>query len=150
MCRVTRLQFSCSVMSDSLRSHGLQHARLPYPPPTLEHAQTHVHRVSDAIQPSHLLSSPSPPAFSLSQHQDLFQWVNSSYQVAKVLELQLQPFQWTFRLNLLYDWLVWSPCCPRDSQESSPAPQFGNQHFFSPQHSLWSNSHICTWLREKS
>ena len=49
-----------------------------------ELAQTHVHRVSDAIQPSHCLSSPSPPALNLSQHQDLFQWVSSLHQVAKV------------------------------------------------------------------
>ena len=52
-------------------------------------AQTHVHRVSDAIQPSHLLLTPSPPAFNLSQHQGLFQGVSSLHQVAKVLELQL-------------------------------------------------------------
>ena len=56
----------------------------------LEFTQTHVHRLSDAIQPSHLLSSPSPPAFNLSQHQGLFQWVSSSHEVAKVLEFQLQ------------------------------------------------------------
>ena len=57
----------------------------------------HVHRVSDAIQSSHPLSSPSPPTFNLSQHQGFFQWVNSSHQVAKVLEFQLQhqSFQWT-------------------------------------------------------
>ena len=55
-----------------------------------EFAQTHVHQVSDAIQPSHPLSSPSPPAFNLSQHQGLSQWVSSSHQVAKVLEFQLQ------------------------------------------------------------
>ena len=55
-----------------------------------ELAQTHVHWVSDAIQPSHPLSSPSPPALNLSQHQGLFQWVSSSHQVAKVLEFQLQ------------------------------------------------------------
>ena len=69
-------------------------------------AQTHVHQVSDAIQPSHPLSSPSPPAFSLSQHQGLFQWVSSSHQVAKVLELQLQhqSFQWTLRTDFLWDW----------------------------------------------
>ena len=61
--------------------------------------QTHVHLVSDAIQSSHPLSPPSPPAFSLSQHQGLFQWVSSSHQVAKVLQLQLQhqSFQWIFR-----------------------------------------------------
>ena len=56
------------------------HRQLP------EFTQTHVHWVSDAVQPSHPLSSPSPPAFILSQHQGLFQWVSSSYQVAKVLE----------------------------------------------------------------
>ena len=60
------------------------HHRLP------EFTQTHAHWVSDAIQPSHLLSSPSPHAFNLSQHQGLFKWVSSSHQVAKVLELQLQ------------------------------------------------------------
>ena len=64
-------------------------------------AQTHVHWVSDAIQPSHPLSSPSPPAFNLSQNQGLFQWVSSSDQVAKVLELQLsyQSYQWIFRTD---------------------------------------------------
>ena len=66
-------------------------------------AQTHVHWVSDAIQPSHPLSSPSPPAFSLSQHQGLFQWVGSSHQVQIVLELQLQhqSFQRIFRVDFL-------------------------------------------------
>ena len=54
-----------------------------------EFTQTHVHRISDAIQPSHPLSSPFPPTFNLSQHQGLFKWVNSSHQVAKVLEFQL-------------------------------------------------------------
>ena len=68
-----------------------------------EFTQTHTHRVSDAIQPSHPLSSPSPPAFNLSQHQGLFKWVSPSHQVAKVLELQLphQSFQWTPRTDLL-------------------------------------------------
>ena len=56
----------------------------------LEFAQTHVHRVGDGIQPSHPLSSPSSPAFNLSQHQDLFQRVGSLHQEAKVLEFQLQ------------------------------------------------------------
>ena len=55
-----------------------------------ELAQTPVQHVDDAIKPSHLLSSLSPPAFNLFQHQGLFQWVGSSHQVAKVLELQLQ------------------------------------------------------------
>ena len=93
-----------------------------------EFTQTHVHRVSDAIQPSHSLSSPSPPTFNLSQHQGLFNWISSSHQVAKVLEFQLQhqSFQWTPRTDLLKDGLVGSPCSPRDSQESSPTPQFKN------------------------
>ena len=91
-----------------------------------ELTQTHAHRVGDAIQPSHPLSSPSPPAPNSSQHQGLFQWVNSSHEVAKVLEFQLQhqSFQWTPRTYLLQDGLVGSPCSPRDSQESFPTPQF--------------------------
>ena len=71
------VQFSCSVVSNSLRSHGLKHARLPYPSSTPELAQTHVHQTGDAIQPSHPLLSPFPPAFNLSQHQGFFQWVQS-------------------------------------------------------------------------
>ena len=68
-----------------------------------ESIQTHVHWVGDAIQPSHLLSSPSPPALSLSQHQGLFKWVSSLHQVAKVLEFQLQhqSFQWIVRTDFL-------------------------------------------------
>ena len=68
-----------------------------------ESTQTHVHWVGDASQSSHPLSSPSPPAFSLSQHQGLFKWVSSSHQVAKVLELQLQhqSFQRIFRTDFL-------------------------------------------------
>ena len=91
-----------------------------------ELTQTHVHPVGDAIQLSHPLSSPSPPAFRLFQHQSLFQWVSSSHQVAKELEfhLQHQSFQWIFRTDFLYDGFVGSPCSPRDSQESSPTPQF--------------------------
>ena len=69
----------------------------------MEFTQIHVHQVSDAIQPSHPLSSSSPPDLSLSQNQGLFQWVSSSHQVAKVLEFQLQhqSFQWTLRTDLL-------------------------------------------------
>ena len=90
----------------------------------LEFAQIHVHWVGDAIQTSHSLLPSSPPALWLSQHQALFQWVGFLHQVAKGLELQLQhqSSQWIFRV----DWLVWSPCSPRDSQESSLAPLFEN------------------------
>ena len=91
-----------------------------------EFTQTHVRRVGDAIQPSHPLLPPSPPAPNPSQHQGLFQWVSSSHQVAKVLEFQLQhqSFQWTPRTDLLEDGLGGSPCSPRDSQESFPTLQF--------------------------
>ena len=82
---ISSVQFSRSVMSDSLRPCPslLVHHQL------LEFTQTHVHRVSDAIQPFYLLWSPSPPAPNPSQHQSLFQCVNSSHEVAKVLEFQL-------------------------------------------------------------
>ena len=74
-----------------------------------EFTQTHVHWVNDAIQPSHPLSSPSPPAPNPSQHQSLFQWVNSLHEVAKVLEFQLQhhSFQRTPRTDLLIECLGW-------------------------------------------
>ena len=91
-----------------------------------ELAQTHVNQISDTIQPSPPLSSPSPPAFNLSQHQGLFQQVNFLHQVARILELQLQhqSFQWIFRTDFLQNGLLGSPCSLRDSQESSPTPQF--------------------------
>ena len=92
----------------------------------LELAQTQICWVGDAIQPSHPLSYLSRPAFNLSQHQGLFQWVSSLHQVAKILEFQLQhqSFQRIFRTDFLQDGLIGSPCSPRDSQESSPTPQF--------------------------
>ena len=101
----------------------------------LELAQTHVHRVGDAIQPSHPLLSPSPPIFNLSQHQGLFQWVGSLHHVAKVLEFQLQhqSFQWIFRTDFLQDRLVSSPCSLWASQESSLTPQFKKHQFFGAQ-----------------
>ena len=84
--------------------------------------QTHVHQVGDAIQPSHPLLSPLSPAFNLSHNQGLFQWV---------LKFQLwnQSFQWIFRTDFLQNGLVRSPCSPRDSQESSPTPQFKTINF---------------------
>ena len=117
VCNILFSQFSHSVMSDSLRPHESQHAGPPVHHQLPEFTQTHVRRVGDAIQLSHPLSSPSPPAPNPSQHQGLFQWVSSSHEVAKLLEFQLQHqfFQWT---------QDWSPCSPRDSQESSPTPQF--------------------------
>ena len=91
---------SCLTLCDPMdrSTPGLSvHHQLP------EFTQTQVHWVSDAIQPSYPLSSPFPPAFSLSQHQGLFRWVSCSHQVAKVLEFQLQHqfFQCIFRTDLL-------------------------------------------------
>ena len=123
-----QVQFSsvaqlCPTLCDPMNrsTPGLSvHHQLP------EFTQTHVHRVSDAIQPSHPLSSPSPPAPNPSQHQSLSQRVNSLHEVAKVLKFQLQhhSFQRNPRADLLQNGLVGSPCSPRDSQESSPTPQF--------------------------
>ena len=120
---ISSVQFSsvtqwCLTLCDPMdcSTPGLSvHHQLP------EFTQTHVHWVGDVIQPSHPLSSPSPPTFNLSQLHGLFKWVNSSHQVAKVLEFQLQnqSFQWIFRTDYLSDGLVVSPCSPRDSQESS-------------------------------
>ena len=81
---------------------------LPVHHQLLEFTQTHVHRVGDAIQPSHPLSSPSPPTFNLSQHQGLLQWVSSSHQVAKVLELQLHispSNEYSGLISFRMDWL---------------------------------------------
>ena len=89
--------------TNSLRPHRLQCIRPPCPSQLPEPTQTHVHWVGDSIQPSHPLSSPSPPTFNLSQHQGLFLGVGSSHQVTKVLEFQLQhqSFQWIFRSDFL-------------------------------------------------
>ena len=110
--------FSCQGMSDSLWPHALQHARHPCPSPSLRISQVHVHWLGAVIQSSHLLTPSSPSAFSLSQHQDLFQWVCCWHKVAKVLKLQLcMSFQkciqswFTLRLTSLIS------CRPRDSQE---------------------------------
>ena len=129
-------------MKRSTSGHPV-HRQLP------EFTQTHIHWVRDAIQPSHPLSSPSPPAFNLAQHQGLFKCVSSFHQVAKVLEFQLQrqSFQWIFRTDFLSDGLVGSPCSPKDTQQSSPTPGFKSISF-SPLSSK-SSSHIHTWLLEK-
>ena len=84
------VQFSRSVVSDSLQPHEPQHTRPPCPSPTPEFTQTHVHWVGDMASPSHPLSAPCPLPLNLSQHQGLFKWVSSSHQVANVLEFQLQ------------------------------------------------------------
>ena len=102
LVQFSSLTQSCPTLCDSMNCSmpGLTvHHQLP------EFSQTHVHWVSDAIQPSNPLLSPSPPVFNLSRHQGLFKWVNSSHQVAKVLEFQLQhqSFQWKLRTDLHID-----------------------------------------------
>ena len=144
-----KLLFSRSVLSSLLQPHGLQHTGLPCPS-HLELAQTHVHWVSDTIQPSHPLSSPSPPALNLSHHQGLFQWVGSLHQVAKVLELYHQSFQRILKVDFLQDWLVGPPCSPNDSPEPSPAPEFESINSLVLSLLYRSSPHIHTWLLEKS
>ena len=94
---------SHSVVSDSLWLHGPDCSTPGFPEPQYfpEFAHTYVHWLDDAIWPSHPLSSPSPPAFNLSQHQGLLWWAGCSHQMAKVLELQHQSFQWIFRVDFL-------------------------------------------------
>ena len=127
----------CNPMDCSTRGFPV-HDQLP------EHAQTHVYWVSDAIQPSHPLSSPSLPAFNLSWHQGLFKWVSSSHQMAKILEFlfQHQSFRWIFRI--LTGWIsLQSKGLARASNTTVQKHQF-----FSAQLSLWSNSHIHTLLEK--
>ena len=100
------VQFSHSVVSDSLRPHGLQHARPPVHHQLPELTQTHVYRVGDAIQPSHPLSSLSSPAFNLSQQKGLFKWIGSSHQLSKVLEYQLQHQSSSLQTGI--NWATWN------------------------------------------
>ena len=114
----------------------------------LELAQTQVYQVGNAIQPSHPLSSPSPPAFNLSQHQSLFKWVSSSHQVAKVLELQLQ----IIPMNI-QDWFPlrltdWISLLSKGISKVFSNTAVQKHQFFSAQLSLWSSFHIHTWLLE--
>ena len=147
----TQLLFSHSVVSDSLRPHEPQHGRLPCPSP-IPRAYSNscpLHRWCH--QPSQLLSSPSP-AFSLSQHQGLSQWVSSSHQVAKKY--------WSFSFSI-------SPCneyaglifflrlsglilLSRGLSRVFSRTTIQKHQFFGTQLSLWSNSHIHTWHLNKA
>ena len=147
---ISSVRFSCSVVSDCLRPHGLQHARSPclsttpvvYPNSCPLNRWCH-----PTISFSVITFSPT---FNVSQNQGLFKWVSSSHQVAKVLEFQIQHqfFQWTLRTDPLYDRLVGSPCSPRDSRVFSNTTVQKHQ-FFGAQLSSQSNSHIHTWSLEK-
>ena len=134
----------CNPMNHSTPGLPVHH-QLP------EITQTHVHRVSDAIQPSHPLLSPSPPALNPSQHQSLFQWVNSLHEVPKVLEFSALA---SFLPKTSQDWspLEWTGWISLQSKGLSRV--FSNttvqkHQFFSAQLSSQSNSHIHTWPQEK-
>ena len=147
------LLFSHSVVSDSLRPMDCSTPGFP----VLHHlqvlAQTHVRWVRDAIQPSHPLSSPSPPAFYLSQHQGLFQWVDSLHQVAKVLigasaSASVLPI-------IIQGWFPLGLTGLTSLQSKGLSRVFSNttvqkHQFFGAQPFLRSSSHIHTWLLEKS
>ena len=116
-----------------------------------EFIQTHVHQVSDAIQPSYPLSSPSPPAFNLSQQQSLFQWVSPSHHVAKALEFHLQyhSFQWIFRTDFPLGLTDWISLLFKGLSRVFSNTTIRKHWFFSTHLSLCSSSHIHTWLLEK-
>ena len=123
---VISVQFnSVSQSCLTLQSHRLQHGRLPCPSPTVGACSNSCPLNRWSIQQSHPLSSASPPAFNLSQHQGLFKWGSSSHQVAK--ELRVSASTSVLPINIL----GWFPlgltgliCNTRDSEESSPTPQF--------------------------
>ena len=145
------VQLSHSVVSDSLWPHGLQQARLPSPSPdNPDLTQTHVYRVGDIIQPSHLLLCPSPPAFNLSQNQSfpksqLFTSGSQSIRVsasASVLPVNTQdsfPLGWSGLISLQ----------SKGVSRVFPNTTVQKYQFFSTQPSLWPNSHSRTWLLEK-
>ena len=133
-------------MSDSLRPHGLQHTRLPCPSSTPRAYEHSCPSSQWCHQPSHSLSSPSSPTFIFSQHRCLFQWVRSSQQVAKVLELQLQhqSFQWILGLiSFRIDWFDLLVVQGMSRVFSSTTVQ--RHQFFGALPSLRSSSHYCTW-----
>ena len=141
MIQFSSVAQSCLTLCDPIDcSTSAFHAHHQLP----ELAQIHVHWVSDAIQPSHPLSPPSPPAFNLSQHQALFQWVSSSYQVAlaSILPMNIQ------------DWFPLGLTGLISLQSKGLSRVFSNttiqkHQFFSAQLSLWSKAYIHTWLLEK-
>ena len=126
-------------MSNSMRPHGLQHARLPVLHYLPEFAQTHAYSVTDVIQPSHSLlpSSPLPSIFP-SIRVFFFFPNESAFHITwpKYWSFSISPSNEYSGLISFRDWLVWSPSCPRDSQESSPASVWKHQ-LFGAQPSLW-------------
>ena len=144
------VQFSHSVVSNSLWSHGLHMPGYPVYHQLLVFSQTHVHQVGDAIQPSHPLSSPFPPAFNLAHHWGLFLWVSSSCgwsigvsASASVLPMNIHSW---FPLGLTGLISLQSKGLSR----VFPSTTVWKHQFFGTQPSLWTNSRIRTWLLETS
>ena len=143
---IPSVQFSCSVMSNSLRPHELQHAR----PPWHEFNQTHVHLISDAIQPSYPLLSPSPPAPNPSQNQSfpmsqLFAWGGQSTGVSASASFLPKKSQGWSPL----EWTGWISLQSRGLSRLFSNTTVQKHQFFSAQPSSQSNSHIHTWPQEK-
>ena len=147
---VSSVQFSCSVMSDSLRSHGLQHTRPPSPSPT-PGVYSKLMSIESVMPSKHLiLSSPSPPVFNLSQNQGLFKWVIICFR---------WPKYWNFSFSIILpmniqDWFLlgWTGWISLQSKGLSRVLSNTTVHgheFFNGQLSLHSNSHIHTWLLQK-
>ena len=147
LCPYFTVQFSRSVMSSSLWSHGLQHARLPCPSPAPGACSCPSSWWCHPTISSYVCSLLLLPSISSS----IRVFSSSSYWLAKVLELRLQHqfFQWIFKTDFLLDWLVWFPCSSRFSRAFSNTTVQKHQ-FFSAQLSLWPNSHIHTRLLEEN
>ena len=128
--------FSHEVMPGSLQHRVLQYSTLHCPSPSPGVCLNSCPLSQWCHSNHHPLWSPSLPVFSLFKHQGHLQWFSS---LAKVLELQHQSFQWIFRVEFIEDWLVWSPCSPRASQECFPASQFKSINSLT----------LSTWLTEK-
>ena len=143
-------QISRSVVSDFLQPHESKHTRPPCPSPTPEVHSDSCPSSSDAIQPSHPLSSPSPPAPNPSQHQSLFQWVT----------LRMRwPKYWSFSFSISpskksqgwspSEWTGWIPLQSKGLSRVFSNTTVQKHQFFSAQLSSQSNSHIHTWPLEK-
>ena len=159
LCKfIYRLQFSSVQFSSVAQSYPtlcdpMNHSMpgLPVHHQLLEFTQTHVHWVGDAIQPSHPLSSPSPPAPNPSHHQSLFQWVNSSHEVAKVLvsaSTSVLPKNTQDRSPL--EWTGWISLQSKGLSRVFSNTTVQKHQFFGAQLSSQSNFHIHTWPLEKT
>ena len=147
LLRISSVAQSCLTLCDPM---DCSTPGLPVHHQLLEFTQTHVHCVGDAIQPSHPLSSPFPPALNLSQHQGLFKWVSFSYQVAKYssFSFNISPSnEYSELISFRNDWL--DLLAVQGAFKSLLQHHNSKHQFFGTQLSLYSNSHIHMWLLEK-